>query len=190
MAQKFYIVYSEPKEKNYYNGRQRSFTKSDVCWFGIDQRIALQTFRSLARRCGNDIPHIKCLDLDEIPDFENKSRSDEMIASIDKKVARRLNNLSQHFLQTRAITTKDGSVTFSFTKRDVEAAQSNPYHEESKSVIHKSEANLYWVEEESFNKVFEILLDKYMDEVEVIVPTKVNISGKTYKKYQPTTNEN
>ena len=189
---KFYIVYSEIKEnaKHEYSGYPRTFTKSDVCWFGIDERKALQMFKSLARRCGScSIPHIKCVDLDSLPDYSNKKPTDDLIGDITKTVINPINGMSGYYLHTRATVNKDGMVTYSISKNEIDEARPNYRGDVCGSVIHDSKAGTYHVEEEAFNKVFEILFDKYIKQVKIIAPLKVKIDKKEYKIYKPT-NEN
>jgi len=190
MADNFYIVYSEIKDEykgtNDYWNRPRTFTKSDVIWFGVDEHMAKQQFRSLARRCGKEsIPHIKCLDLNELPDFMSKSSGDTLIAEINKKVVNPINSISHYWLKTRATTNSNGGVTFSIGTNPVEEARPNHYGNSCLSMCHDSKCHSGNVERESFNKVVDILIDKYMKGVNITVPLKLRVNGKDHLKVKP-----
>ena len=51
--EKFYIVYGVAKDGvKDWRGNNRTFTKSDVEWFGVDEKMALQRFKS-----GHHVPY-------------------------------------------------------------------------------------------------------------------------------------
>lgn len=183
---KFYLVYRQIKPECKSQYRTQTFSKQDMDWFGIDERMALQRFRTIARNCGDYcVPHIKCVDLDALPEYQVKSMQDEQINEITKKVIRAL------FVRanSRAVTNQKGGVTISFTVDDIDEAKTNHYGNNNCSLIHNSKANRHYVAEEAYNKVFGIILDKKMKGVDIFVPVKVNINGKLFKKYRPS-NEN
>ena len=190
MADNFFIVYQEIKDEykgtNDYWNRPRTFSKSDVCWFGVDERMAKQQFKSLARRCGKEsIPHIKCLNLNELPDFMSKNSADDLISEINKKVINPLNSICSYWLKTRATTNSTGGVTFSIGTNPVEEAKPNYYGNSGLSMCHDSKVSSVNVEREAFNKVVNILLDKYIKEVKITAPLKLRVDGKDYLKVKP-----
>lgn len=186
--EKFYIVYGISKDGvKDWRGDNRTFTKSDVEWFGIDEKMALQKFKSLARRCGETYtPYLKCVDLESLPDYTTAKPSDELIAEINKKVISPLNSISSYWLHTRATTNKDGQVTFSITNDVVEEAKPDYYGRANLSVCHNSKVSLGNIERKAFNNVLEILVDKYIKNVNITVPLKLRINKKDYLKVKPT----
>ena len=66
MAGKLFIIYYDSPTSTDASGRVRPFTKSDVCWFGTDEHMALQQYRSYARGGGSNLVHIKSIDLDKL----------------------------------------------------------------------------------------------------------------------------
>lgn len=186
MATKFFLVYGKLRDECKNEYRKETFTKSDMYWFGLDEKIALQKFRSFARS-GNSTytTHIKCLDLDAIPDYIGKSNVDEQINTINKEVFGKL----LYRVRTRMTNNKDGVVTVAVSLDETQEASPNHYGNSNISVVHNSKVSCYHITEEAFNSVFEIILDRYMKGIDIIAPVKVNINGKLYKKYKPT-NEN
>ena len=57
------------------------------------------------------------------------------------------------------------------------------------SVVHKEYVESFYLEQAAFNSVFEIILDKYLKDVDFTVPTKINVNGKTIRKFE-STNQN
>lgn len=186
--EKFYIVYGIPKEGvKDWRGNNRTFTKSDVEWFGIDEKMALQKFKSLARRCGESYtPYMKCVDLESLPDYTTTKPSDELIAEINKKVIGPLNSISSYWIHTRATTNRDGQVTFGITNDIVEEAKPNYYGRTNLSVCHDSKFCVTSIERNAFNNVLEILVDKYIKNVNITVPLKLRINKKDHLKLKPT----
>jgi len=186
--EKFYIVYGIPKDGvKDWRGNNRTFTKSDVEWFGVDENMALQKFKRLARRCGETcIPYLKCVDLESLPDYATAKPSDDLIAEINKKVIGPLNSISSYWLQTRATTNKDGQVTFSITNDMPEEAKPNYYGRTNVSVCHNSKFSIDNIERKAFNNVLEILVDKYIKNVNITVPLKLRINKKDHLKLKPT----
>lgn len=183
---KFYLVYRQNKPGHENPYRTRTFSKQDMDWFGVDEKMALQRFRTIARNCGDYcVPHIKCIDLDALPEYQVKSMQDEQINEITKKVIRALIVCTN----SRAVTNQKGGVTISFTMDNIDEAKVNNYGNANCSLIHNSKANRHYVSEEAYNKVFDIILDKKMKNADIFVPVKVNINGKLFKKYRPS-NEN
>lgn len=186
--EKFYIVYGVAKEGvKDWRGNNRTFTKSDVEWFGVDEKMALQRFKSLARRCGESyIPYMKCVDLESLPDYTTTKPSDDLIAEINKKVVGPLNSISSYWTHTRATTNKDGQVTFSITNDIVDEAKPDYYGRANLSVCHNSKFCVSSIERNAFNNVLEILVDKYIKNVNITVPLKLRINKKDYLKLKPT----
>lgn len=190
--EKFFIIYPEYDEDKLY--RPLKYTKNDVYWFGVDEKVALQTFRSIARRASDDIKvHLKCINLGGLDEYTTKQSTDDMINTMNKKVISKLNSVSGQWLSTRSNVNKDGVVTFGIKTRELEVPSRDQYNRNYSSkfsLIHKdSKVSSYYVEEEAYNEVIEILFDRYMRGVEILSPLKVKINGKEYKKYKPT-NEN
>ena len=182
---KFYLVYSEvkPECQKEWGTSTHTFTKSDMDWFGVDEKRALQQFRTIVRNCGDyRIPHIKCVELDTLPEYQTESIQDQQINEINKKVVRGL--ISRQ--NSRAVANKKGEVTVSFTLDDIDEARDNHCGNTNSSLIHNSKANRHYVADEAYNKVFEIILAKKMKQVDIFIPVKVNINGKLLKKYMPT----
>ena len=186
--EKFYIVYGVAKEGvKDWRGNNRTFTKSDVEWFGVDEKMALQRFKSLARRCGESyIPYMKCVDLESLPDYTTTKPSDDLIAEINKKVVGPLNSISSYWTHTRATTNKDGQVTFSITNDIVDEAKPDYYGRANLSVCHNSKFCVSSIERNAFNNVLEILVDKYIKNVNITVPLKLRINKKDHLKLKPT----
>lgn len=186
--EKFYIVYGIPKDGvKDWRGNNRTFTKSDVEWFGVDEKMALQRFKSLARRCGESYtPYMKCVDLESLPDYTTTKPSDDLIAEINKKVVGPLNSISSYWIHTRATTNKDGQVTFSITNDIVDEAKPDYYGRANLSVCHNSKFCVTNIERNAFNNVLEILVDKYIKKVNITVPLKLRINKKDYLKLKPT----
>lgn len=185
--EKFYIVYGIPKDGTKdWRGNNRTFTKSDVEWFGIDERMALQKFKSLARRCGDTYtPYLKCVDLESLPDYTTTKPSDELIAEINKKVISPLNSISSYWIHTRATTNKDGVVTFSITNDIMEEERPDYYGRTNLSVCHNSKLSMNSIERKAFNNVLEILVDRYIKKVNITVPLKLRINKKDHLKLKP-----
>lgn len=185
--EKFYIVYGIPKDGTKdWRGNNRTFTKSDVEWFGIDERMALQKFKSLARRCGDTYtPYLKCVDLESLPDYTTTKPSDELIAEINKKVISPLNSISSYWIHTRATTNKDGVVTFSITNDIMEEKRPDYYGRTNLSVCHNSKLSMNSIERKAFNNVLEILVDRYIKKVNITVPLKLRINKKDHLKLKP-----
>lgn len=185
--EKFYIVYGIPKDGvKDWRGNNRIFTKSDVEWFGVDEKMALQRFKSLARRCGDTYtPYLKCVDLESLPDYTTTKPSDELIAEINKKVISPLNSISSYWLHTRATTNKDGVVTFSITNDIVEEEKPDYYGRTNLSVCHNSKLSMNSIERKAFNNVLEILVDRYIKKVNITVPLKLRINKKDHLKLKP-----
>lgn len=185
--EKFYIVYGIPKDGTKdWRGNNRTFTKSDVKWFGIDERMALQKFKSLARRCGDTYtPYLKCVDLESLPDYTTTKPSDELIAEINKKVISPLNSISSYWIHTRATTNKDGVVTFSITNDIMEEERPDYYGRTNLSVCHNSKLSMNSIERKAFNNVLEILVDRYIKKVNITVPLKLRINKKDHLKLKP-----
>lgn len=187
--EKFFIIYPEYNEEKLY--RPLKYTKNDVYWFGTDEKVALQTFRSIARRVSDDIKvHLKCINLDGLDEYTTKQSTDNMINTMNRKVISKLNSVSGQWLSTRSNVNKDGVVTFGIKTRELEKPERDKYNRNYSSkfsLIHKdSEVSSYYVEEEAYNQLIEILFDRYMRGVEILSPLKVKINGKEYKKYKPT----
>ena len=182
MSEKLYIVYEEPKDKG--EVYKRSLTKSDVHWFVTDERLDLQNYRSLARtRSENWVAHIKAIDLDSLPDYSTKTPVDDMISKLNSELWGRLNFVSPHRITSRGTTNQArDSVTFSFTLNPMDERYCN----NRKSVVHKENIESFYLEQAAFNNVFEILLDKYLTDIDFITPVKINVNGKTVRKIQPT----
>ena len=192
--EKFFIIYPEYADDYKSEYRQLKYTKNDVYWFGVDEKVALQQFRSITRRASEGTKiHLKCINLDELADYTTKQPTDDMIHSMNRNVISHLNHISGQWLSTRSTVNKDGVVTFSIKTRELEKPQRDQYNRNYSpnfSYVHtNSEVSSYYVEEEAYNELIEILFDKYMREVEILTPLKVKINGKEYKKYKPT-NEN
>lgn len=182
----FYLVYETSKDHDCYEHR-RTFTKSDMYWFGTDERMALQHYRQLARGVSDKREaHIKCIDLNEIPEYQTKSPADSMIGALNEKVAGPINRVfGYNYIKTRGCTTDKG-VTFSFMADKVDPIAPDWKGRLNKSLIHKDNIDAYYVVRDAFNDVFEILVDRYLKDVEVVIPTKININGKTHRKLEPT----
>lgn len=179
MSEKLFIVYEEPKDRG--EVHKRTMTKSDMYWFGIDERLALQSYRTLARNLSSNwVAHIKAIDLDSLPDYTTKKPVDDMIGKLNSMLGK-LNRISPHRLHSRGIANQEkGSVTFSIQLTDTGKERK---HE---SVVHKEYVESFYLEQAAFNSVFEIILDKYLKDVEFTVPTKINVNGKTIRKFEPT----
>ena len=185
-ARNFYLVYAHYKDDIAYE-RRRTFTKSDMYWFGTDERMALQHYRQLAR--GTDDKreaHIKCIDLNELPEYQTKSPADTMIGALNEKVAGPINRIfGYNYIKTRGCTTDKG-VTFSLMTDKIDPIAPDWRGRLNKSLVHKDSIDAYYVVRDAFNDVFEILVDHYLKDVEVLTPTKININGKTHRKLEPT----
>lgn len=181
MSEKLFIVYDEPKDKGQYH--KRGLTKSDVRWFGIDERLALQNYRSIARNLSPYwVAHIKAIDLDSLPDYTTKKPVDDMISALNTVVGK-LNRVSPHRLHSRGTANQDkGTVTFSIQLYQADEKPSR----KRESVVHDERIESFYLEQNAFNNVFDILLDKYLKDVDFIVPTKINVDGKTVRKFEPT----
>ena len=182
----FYLVYAHYKDEVAYE-RRRTFTKSDMYWFGTDERMALQHYRQLARSADDKREaHIKCIDLNALPDYQTKSLSDTMIGALNEKVAGPINRIfGYNYVKTRGCTTDKG-VTFSLMTDKIDPIAPDWKGRLNKSLIHKDSIDAYYVVRDAFNDVFPILVDRYLKDVEVVTPTKININGKTHKKLEPT----
>lgn len=184
MSEKLFIVYEEPKDKG--KEYKRSMTKSDVRWFGTEERLALQNYRSIARNLSPYwVAHIKAIDLDSLPDYTTKKPVDDMISALNSIVGK-MNRVSPHRLHCRGIANQDkGTVTFS-----IQLCQEDERPKRKReSVVHKEEIEAWYLEQSAFNDVFEIILDKHLKDVDFIVPTKINLNGKTIRTFK-TTNQN
>lgn len=182
MSTKLFIVYDEPKDKG--ETHKRTMTKSDVYWFGIDERLALQNYRTLARNISSNFTaHIKAIDLDSLPEYMTKKPTDDMICKLNSMLGK-LNRISPRRLHSRGTTNQEkDSATFSIQLVDTGKECRR------ESVVHKKYIESFYLEQAAFNSVFEIILDKYLKDVDFIVPTKINVNGKTIRKFEPS-NEN
>lgn len=186
-ARKFFLVYSVCEtDQKYEDGRP--FTKSDMHWFGTDERRALSTYRSVARYSGKSTKaHIKCVDLDSIPDYVTADASDTMIGSLCEQLVSPINHsFGWSFAKSRGCKTSKG-VTFSISTDTEEDFKIRPNSrgQIDKSLIHRDDIDMYYVKKAAFKDVLPILVDHYLRNIEVLVPTKININSKTYKKLEP-----
>ena len=91
MSEKLFIVYEEPKDRG--EVHKRTMTKSDMYWFGIDERLALQSYRTLARNLSSNwVAHIKAIDLDSLPDYTTKKPVDDMIGKLNSMLGKQCCN--------------------------------------------------------------------------------------------------
>lgn len=183
-SKKFFIVYSDPSGKEY----DRTFTKSDVYWFGVEERLALQTYRQLVRSHSKGrTPHIKCLDLESLPEYATKQPVDDMISALNAKLYRNLNHASPHRIASRATTNQaKDCVTFSFSYDKIDENTQWGTHKKTRSTVHKENIDPGFLEQSAFNDVFEILLDRYLRDIDFITPVKINVNKKLYRKFNPT----
>lgn len=190
MAGKLFIIYYDSPTSTDASGRVRPFTKSDVCWFGTDEHMALQQYRSYARGGGSNLVHIKSIDLDKLEEYTSVSPVDETISALNKALYSSLNRLHRSRLRSRGSSNRDGSsITYSFTLDEIEPAKPGfGGRSACKSLIHRNDIDCGHVIDDAYNSVFPILVDKYLNEIDsklLLVPVKININGKTYRKLEP-----
>lgn len=171
-----YVVYRDWVDVN-------GFTRRSIISANTNKVKVMQKFRECSSWNSDNVVYIKGVNLDALPSLIENDASETQIHYLLSA-----RSMMSSYMNTRCVKTKNG-ITFGITYLDAEARK-NCASNLRRSFIHEEAHNFpaYILGELGLINAFDIILDKILKSVKVIMPVTVKVNGKVYKVLKPEQN--